>query len=104
MLFSFSSAALDDRGDEPLMMMIDRLGGWPVLQANKQLQNNESNVTLLSMYQKLVHLGLADDMLVLVTVIPHATNFSRNMLAVSLNKQNFKNKLDFLNISFGIFP
>lgn len=85
-------------------MMIDRLGGWPVLQANKQPKDEEMNVTLLSMYQKLVHHGLADDMLVLITVIPHATNFSRNMLAVGAGTIIKAQTKEFHQSNLGIFP
>lgn len=41
------------------------------------------NVSLVNMYRKLFTLGLSDDMIIHITVIPHSTNFSRNMLAVS---------------------
>lgn len=63
-----------------MRQIIADLGGWPVLMGDKW---KGENVSLVNMYRKLFTLGLSDDMIIHITVIPHSTNFSRNMLAVS---------------------
>ena len=95
---------LERKGARPLIKIIDKLGGWPVLDvrfennnnnnnnndsetnnnnSTKQKKWNENNWSLLDIHRKLNELGVIDDMLIPLIITSYDRNNSRNVLAVS---------------------
>lgn len=83
---------LERKGAEPLIDMIEKLGGWPVLDVgfeNSDKNNstkiwNEDNWSLLDIHRKLNELGVVDDMIIPLIITSYDRNNSHNILAVSL--------------------
>lgn len=72
-----TTAAIDSQTDLPIRKVIEELGGWPVLDANWS-----ENLTLVEMHKRLRAIGLLDDMIISITIVPYDKNNSRNILGV----------------------
>lgn len=70
--------AIDSQTDLPIRKVIEELGGWPVLDANWS-----ENLTLVEMHKRLRAIGLLDDMIISITIVPYDKNNSRNILGIS---------------------
>ncbi|KAH7638002.1 neprilysin 2-like protein [Dermatophagoides farinae] len=81
---------LERKGAEPLIDMIEKLGGWPVLDVgfeNSDKNNstkiwNEDNWSLLDIHRKLNELGVVDDMIIPLIITSYDRNNSHNILAI----------------------
>lgn len=73
---NFSAAAIKSRGLEPLKALIDKIGGWPVV-------NDDSDSSWVEMREKSVKLGLNIEFPLSFFVVPdYIKNSSRRMIAV----------------------
>lgn len=71
---------IDRKGSQPLINIIDKLGGWPVLHQNW----SDTNWSLTGIHKLLNDLGIIDDMLIPLIITSNDKNNSRNILAVSI--------------------
>lgn len=70
---------IDRKGSQPLINIIHKLGGWPVLHQNW----SNANWSLTGIHTLLNDLGIIDDMLIPLIITSNDKNNSRNILAVS---------------------
>lgn len=57
------------------------MGGWPVLEPEWS-----ENLTLVEMHKRLRTIGLLDDMIISITIVPYDKNNSRNILGVCVDR------------------
>lgn len=73
-------AQIELQGDQPLIEILTKLGGWPVLQP--QLWNDSVQFSWQETYYQLRQMGLSDDMLLSVFVYSDEKNNSRRIIYV----------------------
>ncbi|CAG2167395.1 unnamed protein product, partial [Oppiella nova] len=73
----YISSHIEAKGDEPLLDLMDKFGGWPVLESS---QWNESNFNWFESYIKLRQIGVVDNMLISIFVDIDDKNSSKRVL------------------------
>jgi hypothetical protein len=73
------SGLIENRGDKPLLDLLNRLGGWPVLKPEEWI---ESDFNWFETYINLRKIGLVDNILISIFVDSDDRNSSKRSLYV----------------------
>ena len=77
-------AEIEIKGDLPIRRIIERLGGWPVLEgSNWDTKTQNETFDLIELQKTLQDLGVIDDMILSLGVMAHSKNNSVNIIGLS---------------------